>query len=66
MEQFKSELLYSKNRMSIDAVSIISNSGEENNLFLRQAIASGNKNVITVLESFHKRVLACLETQGFL
>jgi hypothetical protein len=66
MEQFKSELLYSKNRMSIDAVSIISNSSEENNLFLRQAIALWNKNVITVLESFHKRVLACLETQGFL
>jgi hypothetical protein len=66
MEQFKYELLYSKNRMSIDAVSIISNSGEENNLFLRQAIALRNKNVIIVPESFHKRVLACLETQGFL
>ena len=52
--------------MSIDAVSIISNSGEEKNLFLRQAIALRNKNVITVPESFHKRVLACLETQGFL
>jgi hypothetical protein len=42
MEQFKYELLYSKNKMSIDAVSIISNSGEEKNLFLRQAIALQN------------------------
>ena len=66
VEQFKYELLYSKNTMSIDAVSIISTSSEEKDLFLRQAIALRNKNVITVPESFHKHVLACLETQGFL
>lgn len=65
-EQHDYELLFSKNKMSIDAVSIISDSDEENNLILKQAIALWNKNVVTVPESFHNRVLACLETHGFL
>lgn len=66
MEKCKYELLYSKNKMSIHAVSIISNSAEEKNLFLRQTIGLWNKNAITVSESFDRAVIACLKTQGYL
>ena len=52
--------------MSINAVSIISNSAEEKNLFLRQIIGLWNKSAITVPESFDRAVIACLKTQGYL
>ena len=66
MEKCKYELLYSKNKMSINAVCIISNSAEEKNLFLGQTIGLWNKNTITVPESFDRAVIAFSKTQGYL
>ena len=50
--------------MSIDAINVIGEKTHEP-LFLRRKVVLKNKSLLVLPESFHKRVIACLERHGF-
>ena len=69
-KQLTYELILCKNTMSIDAINIIGTvfDDEMNShdpVFLRKEVLLKSKSLVTVPESFHNRVIACLKEYGF-
>ena len=68
LDQTKEKLIYelilSAKTMSIDAINVIGEKTHEP-LFLRRKVVLKNKSLLVLPESFHKRVIACLERHGF-
>ena len=63
-DTFNYELLLTKKKLSIDAISIIMQENETI-LFLRRTLPLINNNPVDVPELFHDSILACLEKYGF-
>ncbi|XP_028400764.1 uncharacterized protein LOC114523901 [Dendronephthya gigantea] len=66
-EQWQYELIFSNKKMSINAINIISvqENGSSEPILLRRKIVLKRRSQVVVCQSFHDRVIACLENYGY-